>query len=158
MKAYKATIAALEEEKKKFETRVLNAQTKQEDAENKLIQEKLKHHNTLNDLTRAKEKVVEAERYLNEEVEARKADLDKHEELKKFVRTIEKKAKEYKGMIRKLAEEKGMSFKTPEKTLEKTPERTRANLSTEISLDSVDKSHNIDHDDCLSTDLADNKY
>jgi hypothetical protein len=74
------------------------------DFENKLIQEKLKHHHTTGDLQKAKETLEETQKSLTEEIEARKLDLQKMEDYKKRLLENEKKTKEYKKTIKKLSQ------------------------------------------------------
>jgi len=93
----------LEKEKEEFDDKYNKLETKRNDTENSLIQEKLKHHQTSGDLTRANEKLVEMEKNLNEEIEARKADVWKNEDLKKHIVELERKLRESIKMIKKLS-------------------------------------------------------
>lgn len=93
----------LETEKENYDENLNKVETKRNDTENSLIQEKLKHHQTSGDLARANEKLVEMEKNLNEEIEARKADVWKNEDLKKHIVELERKLKEYIKMIKKLS-------------------------------------------------------
>jgi len=99
------SLQTLEEEKKKLEKKVQQAEADRLDKENALIQEKLKHHQTVSDLTKMKEKFEEVEKHLNEEVEGRKKDILKGDELKKRLLEFERKSKEYKKTIKKLSQQ-----------------------------------------------------
>ncbi len=99
------SLQTLEEEKKKLEKKVQQAETDRLDKENALIQEKLKHHQTVSDLTKMKEKFEEVEKHLNDEVEGRKLDIRKGDELKKKLLEFERKSKEYKKTIKKLSQQ-----------------------------------------------------
>ena len=72
---------------------------------NSLIQEKLKHHQTIADLSKAKEKLVEVEKHMNDEIEGRKGDIKKYEDLKKRFIETERKEKEYKKTIKNLSQQ-----------------------------------------------------
>jgi chromosome segregation ATPase len=99
------SLQTLEEEKKKYEKKVQQAEADRLDKENALIQEKLKHHQTVSDLTKMKEKFEEVEKHLNDEVEGRKVDIRKGDELKKKLLEFERKSKEYKKTIKKLSQQ-----------------------------------------------------
>jgi len=57
------------------------------------------------DLTKLKEKMEEIEKHLNEEMEGRKGEIRKYDELKKRLLESEKKSKEYKHTIKKLSQQ-----------------------------------------------------
>lgn len=75
------------------------------DIENKLIQEKLKHHQTQSDLLKIKETFEQTQKDLNEEIESRKDDLRKLEELKRQLIESDKKSKEYKKSMKRLSQQ-----------------------------------------------------
>lgn len=96
---------SLAKEKDNLQKKLSDFEQEKIDVENKLIQEKLKHHQTMGDLHKAKETYEQVQKDLNEEIENRKADVKKIEDLKKVQAEFDKKAKEYKKSIKRLSQQ-----------------------------------------------------
>jgi len=130
------SLQAIEEEKKKLEKKIQQVETERLDKENALIQEKLKHHQTIADLTKMKEKFQEVETHLNDEVEGRKVDIRKGDELKKRLVEFERKSKEYKKTIKKLSQQildlHNKNRKEEEENVTSPPELTKGASEQEI--------------------------
>jgi len=105
MTVFQEAINALTEEKEKLEQKISQHELEKTDIENKLIQEKLKHHQTQSDLQKTKETLTAAQKDLNEEIENRKEDLRKIEDLKRQLFESEKKGKEYKKSMKRLSQQ-----------------------------------------------------
>jgi chromosome segregation ATPase len=94
----------LEKDKEALSKKAHDIEQSKNEYENKMIQEKLKHHHTQGDLQKVKENLEEAQKSLNEEIEGRKQEIVKSEELKKRINDYDKKLKDHKRTIKKLSQ------------------------------------------------------
>jgi len=143
----------LEAEQEVFDEKLNAVETKRNDTENSLIQEKLKHHQTSGDLARANEKLVEMEKNLNEEIEARKADVWKNEDLKKHIVELERKLKEYIKMIKKLSN-KIAELENKERLESNSSHRT----NSEEDITEASKNSSPNKEDIVGVGAGYNKY
>jgi len=98
-------LETISKEKENLQKKLSDLEQDKIDVENKLIQEKLKHHQTMGDLQKAKETCEQSQKDLNEEIDNRKSDVKKIEELKRIQADYDKKLKEYKKSIKRLSQQ-----------------------------------------------------
>jgi len=73
--------------------------------ENKLIQERLRHHQTVVDMQKLNETLKQTEKNLDDEMEAHRKSLDKNEAYKSKLIESDKKKIDYKKTIKKLSQQ-----------------------------------------------------
>jgi chromosome segregation ATPase len=124
------------------------------DIENKLIQEKLKHHQTQSDLLKIRETFEQTQKDLNEEIESRKDDLRKIDELKKQFLESDKKSKEYKKSIKRLSQQiVDLQNKINADNKEREKEREKE-LHTDVSLPELTTHDRLETEPMPSIDVS----
>ena len=98
-------INSLEKEIEIQKEKALEAEHSKTDMENKLIQERLRHHQTVGDMQKSNEMLKQAEDNLNSEMEAHRKVIDKSESLKKKIAEYERKTIAHKKLIKQLSQQ-----------------------------------------------------
>jgi len=98
-------IETLESEKQVLQDKAIEAEHSKTDMENKLIQERLRHHQTVVDMQKVNETLKQAEKNLDDEMEAHRKSLDKIEIYKTKIVESDKKRVDYKKTIKKLSQQ-----------------------------------------------------
>ena len=88
-----------------MEKRLAEVEESKTDMENKWIQERLKHHQTIGDSQKTNEKLKEVEKNLEDEMENHRASIEKMEAYKKRIAELEKKGLHYKKTIKNLSQQ-----------------------------------------------------
>lgn len=105
MDSLRRQVGELKEEKKGLSVKLGDMEQAKVDMENKWIQERLKHHQTGEDMQKLKEKFGEMEKNLDQENHSHRSALEKNELYKKKISEQEKKAVHYKKTIKNLAQQ-----------------------------------------------------
>ena len=98
-------IETLEKEKQTLQEKAIEAELSKTDMENKLIQERLRHHQTVVDMQKVNETLKQTEKNLDDEMEAHRKSLDKNEAYKSKIIEADKKKIDYKKTIKKLSQQ-----------------------------------------------------